>query len=264
MSNIKISQLPASLAVDVLDNFVIVHSGTTLKTTGQILFDDIVTNKDLANKSYVDNAITLLTGAAPVLLNTLKELATAIGDDPNFAVTILAQLDTKVNNADFNSKFDTNLAAKTTANLAEGSHLYYTDARVRNAISTSGTELSYDSTSGVVTFTMPTTSGIAEGGNLYYTDTRARSAINVVSSNLSYDVATGNISIIADPIFNSVTINGAVVNPTDAATKAYVDSHTASIVGGIALTTDNIAEGETNLYYTDARVANAAFDGGEF
>ena len=263
MSNIKISQLPPAAVVDVLDNFVIVHSGTTLKTTGQILFDDIVTNKDLANKSYVDNAITLLTGAAPVLLNTLNELATAIGDDPNFSVTILAQLNTKVNNADFNSKFDTNLAAKTTANLAEGANLYYTDTRARSAISTSGTDLSYDAVTGVVTFAMPSTSGIAEGSNLYYTDTRARNAINVASSNLSY--VAGNISIIADPIFNSVTINGAVVNATDAATKAYVDSHTASVIGDFgALTSDSITEGTTNLYWTATRIADASLDGGEF
>ena len=73
------------------------------------------------------------------------------------------------------------------------------------------------------------TSDLAEGSNLYYTDTRARNAISV-SGDLSYDPATGVIS--------------------------YDDS-AMSIA---QFDTDDLAEGESNLYFTTGRVESAVDD----
>ena len=51
-----------------------------------------VTTANLAMKGYVDSKITaniaLLVNAAPTTLDTIRELADAIGDDPNFAVNV--------------------------------------------------------------------------------------------------------------------------------------------------------------------------------
>ena len=47
---------------------------------------------DLTSKKYVDNAISNIVNSAPEALNTLKELATALGNDPNFATTILNKI----------------------------------------------------------------------------------------------------------------------------------------------------------------------------
>ena len=65
------------------------------------------------------------------------------------------------------------LSNKSTSDLSEGTNLYYTDTRARAAISATGS-LSYNSTTGVMSFTMPAqnTSNITEGTNLYYTDAR--------------------------------------------------------------------------------------------
>jgi predicted small metal-binding protein len=51
----------------------------------------------MANKTYVDTAISNLVDAAPGLLDTLNEIAAAIGDDANFATTITTALATKLN-----------------------------------------------------------------------------------------------------------------------------------------------------------------------
>lgn len=53
-----------------------------------------VTNKlvGLATETYVDNKVASLVGSAPGTLDTLNELAQALGDDPNFATTIANQL----------------------------------------------------------------------------------------------------------------------------------------------------------------------------
>jgi hypothetical protein len=51
----------------------------------------------IADRSYVDTSISNLIDAAPGLLNTLNEIAAAIGDDANFATTITTALATKLN-----------------------------------------------------------------------------------------------------------------------------------------------------------------------
>lgn len=53
----------------------------------------------LATEAYVNEAITAMVDSAPETLNTLNELAAALGDDPNFATTIateIGQLEAKV------------------------------------------------------------------------------------------------------------------------------------------------------------------------
>lgn len=49
---------------------------------------------ELAAKSYVDQKIADLVDSAPLLLDTLNELAAAIADDPNFASTVTSQVGT--------------------------------------------------------------------------------------------------------------------------------------------------------------------------
>lgn len=46
----------------------------------------------IATTAFVSAAVTALVNAAPGLLNTLDELAAALGDDPNFATTVLAAI----------------------------------------------------------------------------------------------------------------------------------------------------------------------------
>lgn len=46
----------------------------------------------LATTAFVQAALAALTGAAPAALDTLKELADALGNDPNFSATVLKQL----------------------------------------------------------------------------------------------------------------------------------------------------------------------------
>jgi hypothetical protein len=55
-----------------------------------------VANNDAANKAYVDTAVASLVSAAPGALDTLDELAAALGDDPNFATTVTNSIATKV------------------------------------------------------------------------------------------------------------------------------------------------------------------------
>ena len=74
---------------------------TAYATAGQgALADSAIQIVDLAPyalETYVDSAIATLVDTAPETLDTLNELAAALGDDPNFATTISNQIGTKLN-----------------------------------------------------------------------------------------------------------------------------------------------------------------------
>lgn len=124
----------------------------------------------------------------------------------------------------------------TTSDLTEGTNLYYTDARFDSRLATKttdnlteGTNLYYTDARFDARLSTKNTGDLAEGLNLYYTDARARGAISA-TGDLSYNSTTGVISYTES--VNSV--NGAT--------------------GVVVLDTDDVSEGTTNLYYTDARV----------
>jgi hypothetical protein len=63
----------------------------------------VVGDATLASQSWVSAQIDALVSGAPGTLDTLNELAAALGDDPNYAATVTASLATKL---DANSEID--------------------------------------------------------------------------------------------------------------------------------------------------------------
>ena len=192
--------------------------------------------------------IDALVDSAPGTLDTLNELAAALGDDANFSTTVTNSIATKLASADFNSTFDTRLGTKTTDNVTEGSsNLYFTNARARAAISESSTQLAYNSSTGVLTFTQGDSDTVSEGSsNLYFTNARADARVNN--------------AIVDEDDFSS---DSATKVPTQQSTKAYIASQIATKDN-----TDEITEGSSNLYFTnaraDARIANNILDEDNF
>ena len=163
-----------------------------------------------------------------------------------------------------------------TDDLAEGStNLYHTTARARGTLSvTSNTGISYNSSTGVFNLgSIPNSSlannsitingtsvalggtrtldsdAISEGAtNKYFSNTLARSAISFTAGSGAYNSTTGVVTI---PTNTNQLTNGA-----NFATTSYVDS---AVQGKD--NTDEITEGTTNKYYTDAR-ARAAVSAG--
>ena len=102
--------------------------------------------------------------------------------------------------------------SSTTTNLSEGTNLYYTDARARAAISEGSAQLSYNSGTGVLTFTQDDTDGISEGStNLYFTNARADARITNATLDEDNMASNSNTKI-----------------ATQQSIKAYVDSSTAN------------------------------------
>lgn len=55
---------------------------------------------DAYTKTQVDKKVSDLVNSAPETLDTLNELASALGNDPNFATTVANQIGTKANDSD--------------------------------------------------------------------------------------------------------------------------------------------------------------------
>ena len=134
-------------------------------------------NQYYTNERVDDRVNALLQAGSNITLtyddaaNTLTIASTDTED--NLSNNTTSDLAEGTNLYYTDARFDTRLATKTTANLTEGSNLYYTDARARASISlgTAGTQ-AYNNSTGVLT--VPGTSDhITEGSiNLFYTDAR--------------------------------------------------------------------------------------------
>ena len=186
----------------------------------------------IATTAFVRTEVTNLIASAPATLDTLNEIAAALGNDNNFSATIITQLGNKANTVSL-----------TTANVIELNSLYFTEARARQAISTSGCTLSYSNTTGIISFSQGNTDTVAEGStNLYFTNARVFSAVtgnlalkanltdklNVfgatsseeLRSVISDETGTGSLVFSASPTFTG-TLNAAEISASGNVTSPF-------------------------------------------
>ena len=227
--------------------------------------------------AYTDTEIAALVDSAPALLDTLNELAAAIGDNPNYAVDLAASVGEKVAKAGDTMTGALTLSGAPTSNLHAATKAYvdtaetdavssansYTDGEITTALSTAQgyantAEADANSyTDGEITDALVTAQGYAstaqdnaqtfatnaingldtddieEGAtNLYHTDARAKAS----AANLLLNASLTNIAI------TGTSTTGLIIT----AENGVADSDT-----------DDLVEGSTNLYFTDARAVDA-------
>lgn len=231
----KISELDEAIQFDSLDEFVVVDNSVTKKITGQYLTDSIVNIGNLASKSYVDAVVDAVVNGAPVLLDTLNELAAALNNDENFATTITALIGTKLASNDFNTYFDTALTSKTTSDVAEDTNLYYTQARFDSALAAKttsdvaeGSNLYWTLARFNAALATKTTSDLAEGDNLYFTEQRV---LDIISAQPTYRLVNGSFEVTLDAT-GTLTLPAEPTSDGHAATKGYVDNQVDTVVAG--------------------------------
>lgn len=159
-------------------------------TTGTITNLTTPTNpNDAATKGYVDTEVSNLVASAPAALDTLNELAAALGDDANFSTTITNSIAAKLPLAggtmsgaiDMGSqKITTTYTPTNTADLTNKS---YVDTQRDTRVAKTG-----DTMSGVLNMNsntvsnLPTPSATGDAANKAYVDSVAGSASAAASS----------------------------------------------------------------------------------
>jgi hypothetical protein len=187
----------------------------------------------LATTAYVDGAVSSLVDSAPDLLNTLNELAAAIGDDANFATTLANSVALKQNTLTAGDNIDI------TGNTISVTGLDAADISDFNTAALSATSAAYDAAGAAANALSAaedyadalTTSDIAEGTEQYFTNARAKAA----AANLLTSATLTNITITGDGSGLTITAENGVADSD----------------------TDDLLEGTTNLYFTNARAVTA-------
>jgi hypothetical protein len=152
-------------------------------------------------KAYADQKVTDLIGGAPGILDTLNELAEAIGDDANFITTIEGQIALKADLTYVNDEIsDLNSEAQGFADAAETAANGYTDGAI--------------------------TQEVADRNG-------------AISSAITTEISDRNTAI------------GAAID------QEVIDRNSAITTAVDALSTDEIEEGEANLYFTNQRAIDA-------
>jgi hypothetical protein len=241
-------------------------------------------------KAYADQKVTDLIGGAPDLLDTLNEIAAAIADDENFATTVTNSLALKADITYVDTEIsDLDTAAQGYATAAETAANGYTDGKItqevadRNgAISTAiTTEIGdrntainaaiaqevIDRNSAITTAVDAIdTDDIEEGtANLYFTNQRAIDAVGGTIGDALDELTTDDIeegennlyhtdvraktsaaNLLTGASLTNITITGDETGLVITAENGVADSDT-----------DDLTEGATNLYFTDARAVSA-------
>ena len=160
-----------------------IAEGTNLYYTDARVGTYLTTNS-YATQSYVGTQLANLVASAPSTLDTLNELASALGNDPSFATTVATSIGTKV---------------PQTRTITINGTAYDLSADRSWTIASGVT--SFNTRTGAITAASGdyTTAQVTESGNLYYTDTRVRAAISLTTTGTSgaatYDSATGIFNI---------------------------------------------------------------------
>ena len=226
-----------------------------LDLTGATVTVNTEANSDsdssVASTEYVNNRIDQVIGTAPAALDTLGEIADAINDDTNIGGVVtnntsrISALEgrnltagsgltgggTLASNRTFNVGAGTgitvnandvavNMSAFDTGDLAEGSNLYYTNARADARVNLqTGTNLD---------LSQKDTGDLSEGSNLYYTNARVESYI---SGGDGVDFASGVIDV--DSTVVRTTGNQVISGQKQFNTELVVPASSSTTAGAI-------------------------------
>ena len=225
-----------------------------------------------SSNTYTDTAVSNLVDSAPELLDTLNELAAAIGDNPNYAADLATSVGEKVSKAGDTMTGLLVLSADPSADLGAATK-QYVDTAESDAISTASSDAtskanaaqsaaistaSADATTkadaaqaaaistaagdattkadaaqaaAIANADALDTDDVAEGTAQYFTDARAK---------------TSAAGLLTGATLTNITISGNGSGLTITAENGVADSDT-----------DDLVEGTTNLYFTDARAVSA-------
>lgn len=205
---------------------------------------------DAATKGYVDTAVSNLIDTAPGTLDTLNELAAALGDDPNFATTVTASIATKLPLA--GGTMSGAIAMGTNKITGLGDPTLSQDAATKTYVDTADAlklNLSGGTMSGAVAMGTSKITGLGnptanqDAATKTYVDTADALKLSLTGGTMSGAIAMGTSKItgLGDPIANQ-----------DAATKNYIDvlfgstTSAAASASAAATSASNAATSEGN------------------
>ena len=263
------------------------NTGITYSSSTGVFALESIPNSSLTNNTVTFNGVEVALGASGSFgTDSVTEEDNLYFTDARARSAVsLTTSDATVFSYDSSTGvFTYNAAGLDTDEVTEGTtNLYFTQARARASISATGwSNLSYDDSTGVISISNPSTADVTEDvSNKYFTDARARQAVSLTTDNtdaMSYDNTTGVFtftlnSVDTDEIAEGATnlyfttararntVNNGANIDYDASTGTISTQAAVWTVNGqnhdVVLNTDDVDEGSSNLYFTDARARSA-------
>jgi hypothetical protein len=240
-----------------IDGTLNMNAGTTATITN--LTSPTNTN-DAATKGYVDTSLANLIDSAPGTLDTLNELAAALGDDPNFSTTITNSIATKLPLAGgtmtgaiaMGTSKITGLGDPTAAQ--DAATKAYVDTQDALQVSKSGDTMSGNLAMGSNNITgLATPTANDHAATKGYTDSILSSATSAAASAAAAATSETNAASSASSASTSATnaassASSASTSETNAATSASAASASAS----------NASSSETNAATSETNASTSA------
>jgi len=227
-------------------------------------------NTDAANKSYVDAAVDGLVNGAPGALDTLNELANALGDDDDFAASMTTALALKAATTYVDAQDSSTLAnaavdATSKANAALASAQTYADTAEADAISTAAADATTkaDAAQTAAEATAAAANTALKTVLETYADTAEADAISTASSDATTKSAQAETNAVAsaeakDAVRATAAASDATskANAALASAQTYADTAVSNLVGGAGAAFDTLKEIQDAMA-TDAELSTA-------
>jgi hypothetical protein len=276
-----------SYADGLAGNYDVAGAAAAAQQAAEDYADGLAVNYDVAGaaaaaqtaaEGFATQAIANLVDSAPETLDTLNELAAALQDNPDIISDLQdiasGKQDTLTAGANIDITGDTiSVTGLDTDDVSEGTNLYFTDARARGAIA-AGTGIDYNSSTGYIDANLGTGLGL-DGTSQIEIDrttvdtwydangaaaTAEQNAIAHADALTTDDVAEGaNSEYFTDERAQDAVALAIAAGSHENIAITYADGALSfQAENGVADSdTDDLEEGSSNLYFTDARAVSA-------
>jgi hypothetical protein len=219
-------------------------------------------DSDAATKGFVDTSIANVIDSAPASLDTLNELAAALGDDANFSQTVLTSLANRLSIFGGNVYGDISLgdhkatSTETPATPDTLTRKGYVDTQDALKLNLSGGTMSGAIAMGTAKITgVGDPTAAQDVSSKLYTDTQDATKLNLSGGTMSGDITLGA---------NKATSTATPSAADDLTRKAYVDgilgsaTSSASSSAAAAISANNAATSAVNAATSEGNASTSA------
>jgi hypothetical protein len=211
-------------------------------------------NADAATKLYVDTQVSNLVASAPGTLDTLNELAEALGDDPNFATTMTNALAGKLSLSGGTMTGAIAMGTNKITGLADPTSS--TDAANKNYIDTMATSAGASATAAAASAAAAATSATAAASSATAANSSFVAVTGLTGSGLVRDMGDiTELDTTTTTYINIATVSAAAASSASAAATSAASAATSATSAAASATAANTSANNASASSAQAAIS---------